>query len=126
MSTTVRVTPNEVKTIIDTDLDNLVPFINAANMLVDKMLADEDEMDENQKKQIELWLSAHFVAIRDPVLQREKIGDAQADYWLGTVEGAKGLLMTPYGQMACTLDTSGRLSTASKRRAEVLAIDLDL
>lgn len=124
---TVRVTQTEVEEIINTELSDLTPFIRAANVLVDKALTSSG-LAEAQLFEIELWLSAHFVAIRDPVAKSEKIGDAQVDYWLGTVEGGKGLLMTPYGHTACVLDTTGTLMSFAKgsKKASLAAIDLEL
>lgn len=121
-----RVTPEDVRLIIDTDLTNLMPFIRAANVVVERVLSADSNMTEDQLEQIELWLSAHFIAIRDPVARAESIGDTRVEYWLGSVEGASGLKMTPYGQMACSLDTSGRLTTVAARRAEMKALDLGL
>jgi hypothetical protein len=122
----LRVTPDEVKTIIDTDLTNLMPFIKAANLIVDNVLASDSNMAAGQLEQIELWLAAHFIAVRDPVARSEAIGETRIEYWLGTVDGATGLKMTPYGQMACALDTSGKLTSVSLRRADFSAIDLGL
>jgi hypothetical protein len=121
-----RVTPDDVKQIIDTDLTNLIPFIKAANIVVERVLGTDDNMTEEQLEQIELWLAAHFIAIRDPVARSESIGETRVEYWLGTVDGATGLKMTPYGQMACALDTSGKLTTVAARRAEMKALDLGL
>lgn len=121
-----RITPDDVKEIIDTEETNLMPFIKAANVIVDRILADDDTLTGDQLEQIELWLSAHFLAIKDPVVISESIGSTSVSYWLGSPSGAKGLMMTPYGQMACTLDTSGRLTNASKKRASFTAFDLDL
>jgi hypothetical protein len=120
----IRTTPEDVRTIIDTDETNLMPFIRAANIVVETILASDSSLTAEQLQEIELWLAAHFVAIKDPVTKSESIGEASVTYFIGN-EG-EGLKMTPYGQAACSLDTSGRLTNLSKRRAEFKAIDLGL
>jgi len=121
-----RVTAAEVSAIIDTDVSDLTPFITVANLLVNKLLSEDSSLSTDQLKEIERWLAAHFVAIRDPVVRAETTEGTKVEYWLGTVDGASNLMMTPYGQMACALDTTGRLRSAGKKRAEFNAIDLDL
>lgn len=120
----IRVNPDEVEQIISTDLTNLMPFIRSANIIVDKLLASDGDLDADQLQEIELWLSAHFVAIRDPVAKSESIGSTSITYFLS--EPGKGLLATPYGQVACALDTTGKLANVAKAKAGLKAIDLEL
>jgi hypothetical protein len=120
----IRVTDDEVKELIDTEEPDLTPFITAANVLVEKILANDSSLTSDQLKQIELWLSAHFVAIKDPVAKTESIGGTSVSHYLSG--GSGGLKMTPYGEMACVLDTSGKLVSMGKRKAGFEAIDLEL
>jgi hypothetical protein len=115
-----RVTEAEVKAIIDTDLDStaITPFITVANMIVTDRLADEGLTDE-LLKEIERWLSAHFVSIRDPRMLEEKAGQASAKYALGNPGNRQGISATPYGQQALLLDPTGRLASADKLKADM-------
>ena len=122
---TIRVTNEEVLQIITTDITDCTPFIMAANTIVDKYLGETSDLSNKQKKEIERWLSAHFLAIKDPQIKSESVGGASASYQVGTL--GKGLDSTMWGQMALTLDTTGILKeSSSTKRASVKAIDLGL
>ena len=54
----------------------------------------------------------------------EKTGETSVKHFLG--KPGAGLEATPYGQQALVLDTTGRLATMGKKRAGVVAIDLEL
>jgi hypothetical protein len=60
---------------------------------------------------IETWLSAHFVAIRDPRYQAETMGAASATY---INSPGPNLALTPYGQQAMLLDSTGNLAWFDK------------
>lgn len=119
-----RATETEVKEIINTDLteDQITPFLKSANILVTEVLSDEGYSD-NLLKEIERWLAAHFVAIRDPQIAREKIGDVDVIYH---GKSDLGLNHTPYGQQAMIMDYNGKLQVLQDGKqpidAEVKAI----
>jgi len=117
-----RVTEAEVKQIIDTALtdDQVKPFIRVANVLITNVLANEG-YPASLLKEIELWLAAHYVAIRDPQVSKEKIGDVDAVYQGKT---ALGLEFTAHGQQVMTLDHHGKLAEISRSKgpAEVKTI----
>ena len=117
-----RVTEAEVKKILSTTLTNeeITPFLMAANVLVTDILTDESYA-EAMLKEIERWLAAHFVAIRDPQISKEKIGDVDATYQGKT---SLGLNHTSYGQQVMILDHHGKLAeiAQSKGPAEVKTI----
>jgi len=114
-----RVTEEEVKAIIDTTVTT-APFITAANLLVESVLGGES-LGDDLLKEIERWLSAHFVAIRDPREKSKKMDEAEAKFFLGK-EG-KGLEATPYGMQAIALDTTGKLANVGKTTAKVECIN---
>ena len=120
----MRTTEAEVKQIIDTALveDELSPFLTAANLIVTSALGAAGFVDAHLAE-IERWLAAHLVAIRDPRLMSQKIGDADATY-AGFTQFGKGLEFTAYGQQVLLLDTSGKLAAIqnAKRRIEVKVI----
>lgn len=122
----IRATEGEVLKITDTELTDLKPFIRTASILVDSLAARDTNSDLTAAtlKQIEVWLAAHFVALRDPVALSEKTGEAQITYFLG--KPGMGLEATPYGQAAISLDTTGRLATVGKKRSSFISLDLGL
>ena len=114
-----RVTQGEVEAIIDTDVEDLLPFIAIADALVTDKLTGQG-IGTAMLKEITRWLAAHFVAIRDPRVKQDKTAEASATFFLGK-EG-EGLKATPYGQQVLALDTSGTLANLGKRTASVEAI----
>jgi hypothetical protein len=122
----VRVTKSQVEEIIDIDssITDISAFITAANTIINATLADTD-LTEAVKTEIERWLSAHFVAIRDQRAAAEKAGSVSVNYQykLGT-----NLQCTMYGQQACMIDTTGILAGLSngKGSATIGVITPDL
>lgn len=115
-----RVTIGEVKAVIQTDRSNLDPFINSASRLVDDELVGHG-MSDDVLKDIELWLSAHFIASVDGVKSQESIGDASVSLDRGQpVDGPIG--GTPYGRTALSLDRTGRLARSGGRGVVVEAL----
>ena len=115
---TARVTPAEVKEIIDTSLtgDELNPFINAANNLIQSKLLNLG-LGTQDLIEIEKWLSAHFVAIYDPRVESESVGGEWQTKYQGKTD--MGLKSTTYGQMALTLDWTSTLATLGLKRGTV-------
>lgn len=103
-----RVTVDEVKKLIDTELSDVAPFIKAANLTIDEHLLN-DGIGAALLKEIERWLSAHFVAMRERQLTSETAGDAANQY--GGSFGM-GLNFTQYGQQVRLLDPTGKLANA--------------
>jgi len=110
-----RVTPAEVAEIYEYDTDITDPEINvfivSANILTNKVNTEGEITDTTQLKEIERWLSAHLVCIRDPQAASEKAGP------VGQKVQEKvdlGFNQTRYGQMALMIDTSGYLASLQK------------
>lgn len=116
-----RVTAAEVKVVINTDqLDAEVDsFIDIANEIVTSELTPTTELSDARLTSIELYLSAHFVAISDPdegMKIREYVTDeVRMDYIDNFGPGLQG---TNYGKQALILDTTGTLSSLGKLRAQ--------
>lgn len=113
-----RVTPAEVKAIIDTDKINLLPFIDAANALVTEVLGETD-LSSTLLKEIERWMSAHFIAMSGSdsdagEVVEEEVGESRVKY---TFDRGTGFSNTRYGKQAIMLDTTGRLGSMGKTRA---------
>ena len=111
-----RVETDEVKEIIETEVEDVTSFITTANILITKLLSDSD-LEESHLAEIEKYLAAHFVAIRDPRAISEAIGDAKVTYSAGantysnSMKEASGLNETTYGKQVMLLDTTGILRT---------------
>lgn len=105
----LRVDQDGVKLIISTELTDILPFIQAANRIIEDHLEGQGLADATLRE-IERWLSAHFVAIRENSARvtEESIEDASAKY--GGTYGM-GLKSTLYGQTALALDSTDVLST---------------
>lgn len=110
-----RVTDTEVKKIIDTTITT-TPFIRSANLVVTDRLVGQG-LSTDMLKEIELWLAAHFVAIRDKQFVKRKIGDAEDTYQVGKL--GEGLKATEFGQQVILLDSTGILSRAGKGSASL-------
>ena len=119
-----RTTPAAVQGIIQVDtlaVSDLSPYIAAANNIVtrvcitDPLTTKPTGYDADTLAQIELWLSAHFYAIRDPRLQSQGFGGAN-----GTVQGQTSFnfASTSYGQQAMLLDINGGLAWLSEHRGK--------
>lgn len=119
----MRTTEDEVKAIIDTELtgDEITPFLRSANVFVTASLGST-VLSVDHLREIEAWVAAHFVAVRDPRLTSRKAGEA-TDTYQKAGEG-KRLEATIYGQQALVLDTTGTLaglqSAQRTARIEVL------
>ena len=124
------VTPAEIRQIYSYDAsisdEDVSIMIYSARILVDNITG----LHEYTLKEIERWLGAHFVAIRDPQRSIEKIGSVQESY---QYQVGLNLNQTRYGQMAIILDTTGYLAglqakatAASKGTAAVTVASLSV
>jgi len=120
---TVRVTSEEVKQIIDTDLADAIvdAYILGANYAVTEVLGDDTDLSDGHKKEIERWLTAHLIAsTREQQIQKAGAGGANVTYQGMT---GKGLEATLYGQQVLALDTTGKMmATMTKRKASLTAV----
>lgn len=109
-----RVNPGDVRDIIDTELkDSQVnAHINTAHLVAGRITS----LPEATMKMIELWLSAHFVAITDPELKSESVGGEWSTSYNVKTPG-EGLEATRFGQQAIELDTSGTLVESGTKEA---------
>lgn len=112
---------SEVRSIMDeidlTDPDVEV-YIGAANEMVNQTLSG---ISDNLKKECERFLAAHMIAsTRVRMAKKEGAGGAYIEY---AGQYGENLSSTSYGQMAMTLDPSGRLMQLSgKMPAKIKAV----
>jgi hypothetical protein len=109
----VRVTEADVREIIDTTLGTgeIDPFIITANMLVNGYLGSSS-LDETVLTEIEKYMSAHVLSVKDQRVSAEKI-DVLSFTYTGTF--GEGLKNTQYGQMTILLDTTGTLGKLAQK-----------
>ena len=109
-----RITPDEVKEVIKTTLENQViknSMIATANLVVDGNLLSYGHSTDLLRI-IELYLAAHFVCLTEEKggLVRSSTGDGAETY---SDIYSEGLKSTRFGQQALALDTSGALARIS-------------
>jgi hydrogenase maturation factor HypF (carbamoyltransferase family) len=115
-----RVTIDDVKEILDTDLSDeaMDIHISAANAIITAYLSED--MTEVQMTLIERYLAAHFCAMIDRQAQSEKIDVISITYQGKT---GLGLDFTAYGQQVKMLDTTGKLASMQAKTAALEVID---
>ena len=103
-----------VKAIIDTILTiaEVTPFLNTANIIVTDNLAGSS-LSAEMLEEIEKWLAAHLVAIRDQRAKSERVEE-----WSVTYHGqtGTGLEFTAYGQQVLLLDTTGIMASLGEKK----------
>lgn len=117
-----RCTGSEVKNIITTakTAAQVEYYITSANLIVTDNLSNVS-YSAAKLKEIEIWISAHAVAMDDPEIAKEKVGqDTEATYSMGKL--GEWLQRSRYGEMALLMDTSGKLASIGKREAKMEAL----
>jgi hypothetical protein len=102
----VRTTEAAVRKLIETDLTDISPFMEAAATIVDD-IASANSVSESRLELIERWLSAHYIEIRDPRAGSESAGGVSQSFAMGS--RAMYFESTFYGQQAMLFDTTGTL-----------------
>lgn len=127
-----RVTATEVKQIITTTLSDeaIGVFITPANLLVTSKLGTLGMSDE-LLKEIERWLSAHFISIflqsdknDGGTMTRDKVGESEREWKVSQQFKENTLGMTNYGKQAVLLDTSGTLVDLGKRKVKITTLEV--
>jgi hypothetical protein len=118
-----RVTPDEVKEIMDglTATDSIIEtFITAASAVIDQVFAGDTVISSTLLKELERWLTAHFIASTIfRMASEEKLGEAQMKY---TGKWGENLASTSYGQTVKLLDITGKMSQVGKSAATIFAV----
>jgi hypothetical protein len=99
--------------------DQLSAFINSAHHLIQANLLGGG-LSEEILTEIHKYLAAHFASLRDQRLQAEKIADVNYTY-----QGQTAMFFesTFYGQMALSLDSTGKLATLHLKPATFVVFD---
>ncbi len=110
----IRTTAARVEGIIEVCGISLTPFIRLANVLTDRVAANNAEgcLDSAGLIELETLLAAHFYTLRDQQYQSRSTGRASATFQGRT---DMGLNSSYYGQMAIALDCTGTLADLGRR-----------
>ena len=122
----LRVGDKDVRELIpNTRIDSLTVFIQAAELLVDKLVASDcgSTLTSAELISVQLYLSAHFAAVSDPKLNMatERFEDATNIYSRGNSKDMTGIMSTQFGQMANTL-SDGCLMEIDMRKISITAL----
>lgn len=121
-SVSTRVDADMVQEIIDTAVPvaTINACINAAYYIVQQHLLSAG-ISSGLLTEIERWLAAHFVAIRDPRASEEDIaGEYRVKFDKGKL--GEGLAATFYGQQALAMDYTSTLSKVGLKQATLTVI----
>jgi hypothetical protein len=119
-----RVEDAEVKEIVPTTIEDISAFIISANIMVTDVLGDSG-LSDDRLKEIERWLAAHFVAMKDGGARavEEEVGRSRRRMGEATRQIlGQGLKLTRFGQQAMILDTTGKLAELGKASARFTVI----
>lgn len=106
----------DVRAVIEVaDSLDLTSFIATANLIRTEDLAGKG-LSDARLDQIELYLAAHFTALKDEhgALKSSETLNAKDEYF---GDYGRGLRATRYGQQAIVMDTSGTLSAIAEPSA---------
>ena len=109
-------TAEAVQQIIDYDrefIPDLTPFLDTAVALTDTVIGTA--LSNAMLEQVQKYLAAHLIGITDPRLQTAQVKSLLETY---QVKLSLGLGVTHFGQVAMTLDTSGKLAAWNTRVVE--------
>lgn len=121
-----RVTVADVKAIMF--LDSRVTdaaigvFITQANILVDRVFAEDTTLADATLTEIERLIAAHFIHALDPRVKAEGTDGTTAQY---SGQWGMQLSATTYGQNAMMLDSTGLLAKASDNRKKASIATMD-
>ena len=120
MAVNPKATAGEVKAILSRDYDSdslpsLTPYIRSAAVLmvrvVECAVTQDITLSDDEQREIENWLAAHFYTRSDKAYASNSTGGASASY-----QGQTGMHLDGsfYGQTAKMLDYSGCLTDIEK------------
>jgi len=112
-----RATVEEVRYITGSTIKDeaIEAIIDTANVLVNEILLSSG-YSPALLKNIETWMAAHFLSIREPQAQTETAAGGASTTYFGKV-GQDGLSQTRFGTQVLALDYKGILRNDSTRKA---------
>ena len=123
MAVFASVGPKQVKGIIKTQLEDseIESAISTAMVLIEHNLSGEN-IPSNVLVEITMYLSAHFVALRDDTtrIKMEKIGDASVEFQTNeSPMDFSSLKSTKWGAVAVSLDPTGILQQLGLKKPKL-------
>jgi len=116
----------KIKEIYETGLSDadLGVYASQSNTFVSSVLTEAGViLPTGIQELIETYLAAHLINIsRERQAAKESAGTADIQY---TGKYEMGLMMTSYGQMVLSLDTSGTFASLGKRTIKIQAVEED-
>ena len=112
----IRVTEHQVQIIIGIESGiDMSLFIEVASRLVDEILATSS-LSSKRLADVELYLAAHLAALTEEGggVTMQRAGASSVQY--AQLQG-NNLSLTRFGQMALSLDTTGKLAASTKEKA---------
>ncbi len=119
-----RTDENKVAGILSFTTDDISSFISIANRLVTREVEPHTSMDSDGLTELETWLAAHFVSVKEGVVTRENVsgtGGGVSQSYAKPVD--QYLSATIYGQQAMLLDDTGRLRQLNEKGSSVVSLD---
>jgi hypothetical protein len=118
----LRCSPTEVKELLDTTLTEtqVLPFLLAASLLLDTHLINAG-LSVALMRELERWLAAHFVCIRDPLFMQASTDGQSMTFQRGPAKD--GLKATSYGQQVLLLDPTGILALVTSTKRASIKVD---
>ena len=99
------------------DLIDVDDFIEIASCIVTDMVNNcSKTFSDATLTKIELWLTAHYFCIRNPLIVKEKFENAENTYQ--RINSGTGILSTSYGQAANDL-SQGCLNDINKSDVQI-------
>ena len=122
MAATPVVTDTDVLAIMDITAfkKSAAPFILTAATIRENHLDDLSELSDDERFEIERWLSAHFYTVAFTRVDEEEIDDGKVK---ARSKVGMNLNLTHYGQTAMILDTSGTLKEMNDPKAAATVFD---
>ncbi len=116
----------DVREIITTSQTSLVPFIAAADSIIqDEFLSSNSShgtLTPARLFEIERWLAAHFVAMLEPQYRIERVEHGLREGVQLAGKFGDNLSLTVFGQTAMVLDSTGTLSQLGKATARLTVV----
>lgn len=134
----MRVTAQEVKEIIETNLSDsrINTFITAANAIITAKISQSPVLSDTLIKEIERWLSAHLITIYKQaggseasggIVRFERVGETAVGYDMSSKKmNTLNLENTEYGRQVVMLDITGTLANLGKRKARMDTLQMRL
>lgn len=116
------VTASEVLALLDKKDACVDSYINTAHLIVTEDL-DCTNLSAARKKQIELYLAAHFatISLEKGGIRKKKIGESEEEYITAMSKTSNaGYLSTRFGTQAVALDTCGILGAQTSNPVKAL------